>query len=157
MRRWILQHLRRNFVAYVALLLALSGTSYAAATKLIPANSVGTRQVINHSLRSVDFRRGTLPGKLVVTETSAEKEVAPYAASGTVELTVVCPRGQVAVGGGWKFSDARQEIFNADILASRRVPNGWLVKAALFQGTGPPITTLTAYAYCVRGAAIAAG
>jgi hypothetical protein len=44
-------HLRRNLVAYLALLIALSGTSYAAATKLLPANSVGTRQVINHSLR----------------------------------------------------------------------------------------------------------
>jgi hypothetical protein len=40
-------HLRRNLVAYLALLFALTGTSYAAATTLLPANSVGTRQVIN--------------------------------------------------------------------------------------------------------------
>jgi hypothetical protein len=55
------RHLRRNVVAYLALLFALSGTSYAAATKLLPANSVGTRQVINHSLRKIDFASGQLP------------------------------------------------------------------------------------------------
>ena len=48
------RHLRRNLVAYVALLFALSGTSYAAATTLLPANSVSTRQVINGSLLKND-------------------------------------------------------------------------------------------------------
>ena len=55
------RHLRHNLVAYLALLLALSGTSYAAATKLLPANSVGTRQVINRSLLKADFKSGQLP------------------------------------------------------------------------------------------------
>jgi hypothetical protein len=55
------RHLRHNLVAYLALLLALSGTSYAAATKLLPANSVGTRQVINGSLLKGDFKSGQLP------------------------------------------------------------------------------------------------
>src|SRR5205823_13636216 len=56
-----LRHLRANAVAYVALSIALSGTSYAAATKLLPANSVGTHQVINHSLLGRDFKAGQLP------------------------------------------------------------------------------------------------
>jgi hypothetical protein len=43
------------------LLFALSGTSYAAAAKLLPANSVGTRQVINGSLLKKDFKSGQLP------------------------------------------------------------------------------------------------
>jgi Collagen triple helix repeat (20 copies) len=55
------RHLRRNLVAYLALLFALSGTSYAAATKLLPANSVGSRQVINGSLLKKDFKSGQLP------------------------------------------------------------------------------------------------
>jgi Collagen triple helix repeat (20 copies) len=54
-------HARRNLVAYVALLFALSSTSYAATTALLPANSVGTKQVINHSLRKKDFKAGQLP------------------------------------------------------------------------------------------------
>lgn len=55
------RHLRRNLVAYVALLFALGGGSYAAAATLLPANSVGTRQVINHSLLKQDFKAGQLP------------------------------------------------------------------------------------------------
>jgi hypothetical protein len=50
------RHLRRNLVAYLALLVALSGTSYAAATTLVPANSVGSPQIINHSVKKVDLR-----------------------------------------------------------------------------------------------------
>jgi hypothetical protein len=57
----VVRHSRRNLVAYVALLVALSGTSYAAATKLLPPNSVGSRQVINHSLLKKDFKSGQLP------------------------------------------------------------------------------------------------
>jgi hypothetical protein len=61
MLRTLLLHLRGNVIAYAALFIALGGTSYAAATRLLPANSVGTRQVINHSLLSKDFKSGQLP------------------------------------------------------------------------------------------------
>jgi hypothetical protein len=57
----LLRHLRGNLVAYVALVFALSSTSYAATTTLLPANSVGTKQVINHSLLNKDFKSGQLP------------------------------------------------------------------------------------------------
>jgi len=57
----VLRHLRGNLVAYLALLFALSSTSYAAADKLLPANSVGTGQVINGSLLKKDFKSGQLP------------------------------------------------------------------------------------------------
>ena len=46
-------------VASVALLVALGGGAIAATT--LPANSVGTRQVINHSLLKKDFKNGQLP------------------------------------------------------------------------------------------------
>jgi len=57
----IIRHVQRNVVAYLALLIALSGSSYAAASSVLPANSVGTRQVINHSLQKIDFANGQLP------------------------------------------------------------------------------------------------
>jgi Collagen triple helix repeat (20 copies) len=57
----VLNHARRNLVAYLALLLALSGASYAAASTLLPPNSVGTKQVINGSLLKKDFKAGQLP------------------------------------------------------------------------------------------------
>lgn len=61
MGRRVVGHLRRNLVAYVALTFALTSTSYAASTKLLPANSVGTKQVVNRSLLKQDFKRGQLP------------------------------------------------------------------------------------------------
>lgn len=41
-------HLRSNVVAYLALFVALGGTSYAAVS--LPSGSVGTRQLRNHSV-----------------------------------------------------------------------------------------------------------
>lgn len=49
----IVRHVRGNAVAYVALFVAMGGTSYAAAN--LPANSVGARQLINHSITAVKF------------------------------------------------------------------------------------------------------
>ena len=57
----IRRHVRSNLVAYLALFAAFTSGGYAATTNLLPANSVGTRQVIDHSLRSVDFKAGQLP------------------------------------------------------------------------------------------------
>ena len=52
------RHLRQNVVAYVALFVALSGGSYAAAAQLLlPKNSVASPQVINGSLQKVDLSR----------------------------------------------------------------------------------------------------
>lgn len=42
-------------MSLIALLVALSGTSYAAVTKLLPRNSVGSTQVINGSLQKADL------------------------------------------------------------------------------------------------------
>lgn len=56
----VLRHLRRNLVAYLALFVALGGTSAAATNALLPRNSVGTKQVIDHSLLSRDFKTGQL-------------------------------------------------------------------------------------------------
>jgi hypothetical protein len=46
-----LHHIKRNVVAYIALFVALTGTSYAAFT--LPAGSVGSRQLQNRSVTSV--------------------------------------------------------------------------------------------------------
>jgi hypothetical protein len=47
----VIQHIRSNVVAYVALFVALGGTSYAAIN--LPANSVGNRQIKNHSITPI--------------------------------------------------------------------------------------------------------
>jgi hypothetical protein len=51
---------QRHAFALLALFVALSGSSvaaYAAATKLLPKNSVGSAQVINGSLKKVDLSK----------------------------------------------------------------------------------------------------
>jgi hypothetical protein len=55
----MLTHLRSHAVAYVALFVALGGTSYAAAK--LPRNSVTSATVKNRSLLAKDFKRGQLP------------------------------------------------------------------------------------------------
>ena len=51
-----LTHLRKNVVAYVALFVALGGTSYAAVS--LPAGSVGNRQLKNHSITPIKLKPG---------------------------------------------------------------------------------------------------
>jgi hypothetical protein len=55
-------HVRRNGVGYLALFVALSGTSYAVA-----AGSVGSRQIRDNSVRSNDIRDGNVRAKDVGT------------------------------------------------------------------------------------------
>jgi len=47
----VVQHIRSNVVGYLALFVALGGTSYAALN--LPANSVGTKQIKNHSITPI--------------------------------------------------------------------------------------------------------
>jgi hypothetical protein len=51
--------LRTHSIGLLALFVALGGTSYAVTQ--LPANSVGTKQVIDGSLLAKDFKRGQLP------------------------------------------------------------------------------------------------
>ena len=54
--RAILTHLRGNVVAYIALFIALGGTSYAAFS--LPAGSVGDRQIQNHAIGAAKLNPG---------------------------------------------------------------------------------------------------
>jgi hypothetical protein len=56
---WITGYVRRHHLALLALFVALGGTSFAAANALLPKNSVGSVQVINGSLRTVDLSKKT--------------------------------------------------------------------------------------------------
>src|SRR3954471_24030925 len=55
MARRLASYMRQHHLALLALFLALGGTSYAAATSLLPKNSVGSAQVINGSLKTSDL------------------------------------------------------------------------------------------------------
>ena len=116
---WLaINHLRRHTVGYVALFVALSGSAYAATA--LPANSVGTAQVKNHSLLKADFKNGQIPaGKAgspgargpagafnagnVSTVAGPMATLCPLgggdcAIGGSIAR---CPAGSVPVSGGW--------------------------------------------------------
>jgi Collagen triple helix repeat (20 copies) len=57
-------YIRRHHVALLALFFASAGTSYAASSALLPKNSVGSAQVRNGSLRTVDFSKKAKAGLL---------------------------------------------------------------------------------------------
>jgi hypothetical protein len=67
MHTTLIGHLRRNVVAYLALFIALGGTAYAAT---LPANSVGTRQLVNGGVRAEDI--GKLPSVYAFTRDPAQ-------------------------------------------------------------------------------------
>jgi len=54
----LVDHLRGNVVAYLALFVALGGSSYAAVS--LPAGSVGTKQLKNHSITPIKFDSGKI-------------------------------------------------------------------------------------------------
>lgn len=60
MPRVVIRHFKSNAVAYLALFVALGGTSYAALQ--IPANSVGNRQLENHSVSANKLDRSSIAG-----------------------------------------------------------------------------------------------
>ena len=57
-----LQHIKRNAVGYIALFVALGGTSYAAIT--ISPGSVGTRQLRNGAVTPVKLDRNAIAGSV---------------------------------------------------------------------------------------------
>lgn len=58
----VIRHLRGNLIAYLALFVALGGTSYAAAS--LPAGSVGNRQIRNQSIDPDKFNSRFIHGSV---------------------------------------------------------------------------------------------
>jgi hypothetical protein len=162
----VMGHARRNLVAYVALLFALGGTSYAAATTLLPPNSVGSRQVINHSLLKKDFKSGQLPrgrqgpqGDIGETGDPGPPGIATVGAAagpagamcanggGTCQVassTATCPNGSVVVGGGWGAS-------STDIVVPFAQRTGGTAYGVIGINYSGGSETITAQAICAVG------
>jgi hypothetical protein len=74
--RRLVNHLSyANVVATLALIVALGGTSYAAI-------HIGSRQIVNNSVRSKDVRNGTLVGKDVRNKSLSGRDIEPGGIAG---------------------------------------------------------------------------
>jgi hypothetical protein len=148
-------------VAFVALLVALAGTSYAAIQ--LPANSVGTKQlkknavtgkkVKNRSLKAVDFATGQLPAGPAgpAGPQGSQGPAGPQGPKGdpapTPTITVrssgvedgfaaaVCEPDELALGGGATVNTAGGFLTDsAPNALDGGTPTGWLATATLANG-----------------------
>ena len=132
-------------VAFVALMIALAGTSYAAIQ--LPANSVGTKQlkknavigkkVKNRSLKAADFATGQLPagpqgpqgpkgdtGPSGVTKVTSRQ--AENTGSGVVRAEAACNPGERLIGGGGISESGLMPESESDA-APGGTPTKWVV------------------------------
>jgi hypothetical protein len=148
-------------VAFIALLVAMGGTGYAAAT--LPKNSVGSKQlktnavvskkIKNGAVTSDKVKNGSLTGSdiklsslgAVPTAAAIDRAILRTAAgttSGpTAAATASCDAGYRPVGGGARVDD----IVNGFLVDSYPEVGGWTGRVAT---AGPP-SNFTVFAICV--------
>lgn len=143
-------------VACLALIIALSGTSYAKILAL-PVNSVGTPQlkanavvsskVKDSSLLAVDFK----PGQLQNLRGYEVVQSAPNIVNNQIynSATAACPAGKKAVGGGGGTGGGIVSGDGPYLVVSQPFVDGssWLVQTARAQ---PGYSALVANAICAN-------
>jgi hypothetical protein len=109
------RHFRANAIAYLALMVALGGTSYAAVN--LPAGSVGAKQLKNHSITQV--------------------KLDPQSIGAVVRYwAVVDPRGRV-IASRPKAKNLNRGASGAILTWGRRIPSGCFSLATV-DGISPP-------------------
>jgi hypothetical protein len=134
-------HVRSNAVAYLALFVALGGTSYAAAN--LPANSVGNRQIRNGSVTPVKMDRALTAGAIRVW--------AEVSANGAVIAGEGHPKVQVQRGAighytiTWKTSSLRRCVAAGGVpMAGNNLSSGFVAAATGFS-VAPKIADVAVY------------
>jgi hypothetical protein len=158
-------------IACLALVVALSGTSYAVVLSL-PVNSVGTAQlkanavvsskVKNRSLLAVDFKTGQLPAGAPGPKGDKGDAGAPGVSgyevvAGRSDVTnqifnsvaITCPAGKKALGGGGGTAGGIIAGDGPYIIVNQPFINGdgWLVQTARATSGG---SVLLGYAICAN-------
>lgn len=154
----------RNVIAWIALAVALGGTSYAAAG--LPSNSVGTRQLRNGAVTDSKIRRHTLtagsfnPDAFRTVELALQFPVGPGCPprgscgmpSGSQSLSLHCPSAMVAIGGGYSIPPVRQDVEVPTRSAPTSHGHAWAVTLTVPhpQATGGNTPPGTIYVVCAR-------
>jgi hypothetical protein len=108
-------HLRHNLVGYLALFVALAGTSYAAIA--LPPNSVGSRQIKPNAVRSSDVRDAALlakdfrPGELPAGPKGDPGPPGPKGDPGIVDTSAFYDKATSDA----RFLEVRTLDFNANV------------------------------------------
>lgn len=96
MARAVLSHARDNVIAYLALFVALGGTSYAAVK--LPAKSVGTKQIRSKAVTTSKLRDGAVTGAKVKPGSLTASAFAP-GQLGTGAPGATGPKGETGAAG----------------------------------------------------------
>jgi hypothetical protein len=135
-------HLRRNAVAYLALFVALGGTSYAAIT--LPANSVGARQIKRNAVSSPKVKDKSLKLRdfAAATRAALTGPAGPTGADGPTGPTG--PAGPSEATSVFNGADQPIAASNTAILATLTLPSGdyqFLAKSSLHTNSGTGFST----------------
>lgn len=143
--------LRKNPVAYLALFIALGGTSYAAVR--IPDGSVGTAQLRAGAVTGAKVRRGSLTAATLAAgtlppapqlQTTVVTPATPVSScgssgclpepAGTSSTQIAhCPDGARAVGGGSGIPPALAGVVSVTASVPTVADDGWAVTFTLTQ------------------------
>jgi hypothetical protein len=147
-----------HLIAFAALVVALSGTAYAA-TKIdtddIKKKAVTKQKLDKDAVSTNRIRDGAVQAaKLGDAAVSASKlgsitevdETSPPAAVPAITATAECPAGTTVISGGFRV-DSIDPVDPVLVVRDRREDNGWQADGVA-QNAGD---TITAYAYCLEG------
>ena len=155
----IRSHVATNAVGYIAVFLALGGTSYAAATGSIDSrelknNTVRSKDVRNNDVRSKDVRNGSLlardfkPGQLPAGAqgpSGATNVTLRVRSVSGAEVTATCAGGEKVVGGGADGDVGPFTSFPTGVNGGP--PTGWRAKS---ESPNPDGDEVKAFVVCAR-------
>jgi hypothetical protein len=137
-----------HLIAFAALVVALSGTAYAATKidtddiknkavtkKKLDKAAVSTNRIVDGAVRAAKLGS--------ITEVD---ETSPPAAVPAITATAECPSGTTVISGGFRV-DSIDPVDPVLAVRDRREDNGWQADGVA-QNAGD---TITAYAYCLEG------
>lgn len=125
-------------IAIIALVVAVSGTSYAVSR--LPKNSVGSAQIKNGAV-STPKLASTAAARIAGLTYRKFVFTADAHTGGVAAIT--CPSGLTAIGGGLETPHTGQSF----LLDSHPTATGWELAAA---NSGDSSESLTAYAICAK-------
>jgi hypothetical protein len=128
----LLNHIRGNVVAYLALFVALGGTGYAAIN--LPANSVGNRQIRNGAITPVKLDRQLVSGSV---RAWAEVSATGRVLAGEGSPSVVVQKGQGSTGHytvSWKVASLKRCVATGGVPATPNRTAPGFVTATTFAG-----------------------
>jgi len=150
-------------VAFIALLVAMGGTGYAAVT--LPKNSVGTKQLKKNAVSSAKVKNGSLlrgdfkAGQLPAGPQGVQGPQGPQGPAGATNVTVrvgpdvagtstaSCQSGERAVGGGGIATGTDGVLWASNPTPTSGTPTGWEADAVVRTGVTTS-DTVQAYVVC---------